>query len=164
MKFADITERDVERLLIKEARLLDGWLLKEWMELLTDDVQYFIPSLDSPDSSHETALFMVSDSSVMLRSRVEQLLGRTAWVENPRSRTRRLISNVEILEADAQAESLRIAANFAVWRFQHEMTDVYVGRYTHQLAWSQGELRIRERRAVLDMQTLRPHGKLSFIL
>jgi hypothetical protein len=39
-----------------------------------------------------------------------------------------------------------------------------VGRYRYVLARVEGLLRIRERRAILDMETLRPHGKLSFIL
>jgi hypothetical protein len=51
-----------------------------------------------------------------------------------------------------------------VWRFQHEQADVYVGRYLHVLVRSTSGLMFRERRAVLDLETLRPHGKLSFIL
>jgi p-cumate 2,3-dioxygenase beta subunit len=58
----------------------------------------------------------------------------------------------------------RVTANFAVWRFQHEQTDVYVGRYLHVLVRRPSGLLFRERRAVLDLETLRPHGKLSFIL
>ncbi|WP_439590258.1 aromatic-ring-hydroxylating dioxygenase subunit beta [Hydrogenophaga sp.] len=158
----DLTEREVQNLLVREARLLDEWKLKEWMELLTPDVRNLVPSLDSPASEPETALFLVSDNAVTLRSRVEQLLGRTAWAENPRSRTRRLVTNVEVLETTG--DTARIGANFAVWRFQLGQTDVYVGRYVHIVTRVDGELRFRERRAILDMESLRPHGKLSFIL
>jgi p-cumate 2,3-dioxygenase beta subunit len=158
----ELTEHEVERLLVREARLLDEWKLKEWMELLTDDVRYLVPSLDSPDSEPENALFLVVDNALTLRSRVEQLLGRVAWAENPRSRTRRLVTNVEVL--DRTGDSARITANFAVWRFQGGSTDVYVGRYAHVVTRVDSALRIRERRAILDLETLRPHGKLSFIL
>jgi len=58
----------------------------------------------------------------------------------------------------------RTTANFAVWRFQHDQTDVYVGRYLNVLVHGAAGLMFRERRAVLDLETLRPHGKLSFIL
>jgi p-cumate 2,3-dioxygenase beta subunit len=51
-----------------------------------------------------------------------------------------------------------------VWRFQHDQSDVYVGRYLHVLVHGASGLMFRERRAVLDLETLRPHGKLSFIL
>jgi p-cumate 2,3-dioxygenase subunit beta len=90
------------------------------------------------------------------------LLSGTTWAENPRSRTRRLVTNVRLLEvADGTA---RATANFAVWRFQHDQTDVYVGRYLNVLVRGPSGLMFRERRAVLDLETLRPHGKLSFIL
>lgn len=158
----ELTEHEVDRLLVREARLLDEWKLTEWLELMTPDSRYLVPSLDSPESEPETALFLVSDSYAMLKSRVGQLLGRTAWAENPRSRTRRLVSNIEIL--DIAADTATVTANFAAWRFQAGQTDVYVGRYRYILTRLDGQLRIRERRAILDMETLRPHGKLSFIL
>lgn len=158
----DLTEHDVERFLVREARLLDEWKLAEWLELMAPESRYLIPSLDSPDSEPEHALFLVADSYPMLKSRVGQLLGRTAWAENPRSRTRRLVSNVDILARDE--DTATITANFAVWRFQSGQTDVYVGRYRHIVTRRDGQLRLLERRAVLDMETLRPHGKLSFIL
>lgn len=158
----ELTEYEVERLLVREARLLDEWKLKDWMELLTEDVRYLVPSLDSPDSEPENALFLVADNAVTLRSRVEQLLGRVAWAENPRSRTRRLVTNVEVLETTG--DTAKVTANFAVWRFQGGNTDVYVGRYVDIVTRVDSALRIRERRAILDMETLRPHGKLSFIL
>ena len=87
--------------------------------------------------------------------------GRPAG-QNPRSRTRRLITNFRIL--DEGVGSVTATANFAVWRFQHEATDVYVGRYVNVLVRAGAGLMFRERRVVLDLETLRPHGKLSFIL
>ena len=64
----------------------------------------------------------------------------------------------------AEGDEARATANFAVWRFQHEQADVYVGHYVHVLVRGPSGLLFRERRAVLDLETLRPHGKLSFIL
>ena len=93
---------------------------------------------------------------------IRQLLGGTTWAENPRSRTRRLVTNFRIL--DQSADSVTATANFAVWRFQHDATDIYVGRYVDVLARRDADLLFRERRVILDLETLRPHGKLSFIL
>ncbi len=72
------------------------------------------------------------------------------------------MSNFAILDNDE--DSARVTANFAVWRFQGGSTDVYVGRYVHIATRTPSGLRFRERRAILDMEVLRPHGKLSFIL
>ncbi len=160
---APVTRTEVEDFLINEAALLDEWKLEEWLSLVADDGRYLVPSLDSPDSDHRTALFLISDDRRNLGSRVKQLLSRTTWAEFPRSRTRRLVSNVRILEQ--AGDQAQITANFAVWRFQHEATDCYVGRYVHLLVrGSDGGLLFRERRAILDLESLRPHGKLSFIL
>ena len=63
-----------------------------------------------------------------------------------------------------RADGVMATANFAVWRFQYEATDVYVGRYVNVLVRGPAGLMVQERRVILDLETLRPHGKLSFIL
>jgi p-cumate 2,3-dioxygenase subunit beta len=159
---APFTVREIEYFLIEEAALLDEWRLEEWLELMAPDARYLVPPLDMPDADHRDTLFLIADDRRTLASRVRQLLSGTTWAENPRSRTRRLITNVRLLAADGV--EARATANFAVWRFQHEQADVYVGRYLNVLVRGASGLLFRERRAVLDLETLRPHGKLSFIL
>jgi p-cumate 2,3-dioxygenase subunit beta len=159
---ATFTVGEIEQFLIEEAALLDEWRLEEWLALMAPDARYLVPPLDMPDADHRDTLFLIADDRRTLTSRVRQLLSGTTWAENPRSRTRRLITNVRLLAADS--DEARVTANFAVWRFQHEATDVYVGRYLHVLVRGPSGLLFRERRAVLDLETLRPHGKLSFIL
>ena len=159
---ADLSVSDVERMFVEEAALLDEWKLMEWLETLTDDAMYLVPPLDLPDADHRTALFLVADTYTMLKSRVEQLLSKVNWAENPRSRTRRLVTNFRILET--ACDTARVTANFAVWQFAREQTNVYVGHYVHTLERDSTCWRIKERRAILDMEALRPHGKLSFIL
>src|SRR5437899_12868723 len=97
-----------------------------------------------PDADHRDTLFLIADDRRTLASRVRQLLSGTTWAENSRSRTRRLITNVRLLAADGG--EARATANFAVWRFQHDQTDVYVGRYLHVLARGPSGLMFRERR------------------
>jgi p-cumate 2,3-dioxygenase beta subunit len=45
-----------------------------------------------------------------------------------------------------------------------ELVDTYIGRYEYTLVWHDGALKIRHRRAILDLEALRPHGKVSIIL
>jgi p-cumate 2,3-dioxygenase beta subunit len=159
---APITTAEVAQFLFEEAALLDEWRLDEWLKLLTDDARYLVPPLDAPNSDHRNALFLIADNYASLRSRVGQLMGRSVWSENPRSRTRRLVTNVRVLDSDDRKAI--VTANFAVWRFQFEQTDVYVGQYRHVIVRGPTGLLLQERRAVLDLESLRPHGKLSFIL
>lgn len=95
-----VTRAEVEAFLYHEAALLDAWRLEEWLGLLTDDVRYLVPPTDAPDGDPASTLFLVADDAARVRSRVAQLLGKSAWAENPRSRTRRLLANVCILEAN----------------------------------------------------------------
>src|SRR5258708_39545379 len=98
----------------------------------------------------------MAGDGVGIRSRVKQLLGKSAWAENPHSRTRRMITNVRVPGADR--DSILVTANFAVHRMRYEMVDTYVGRYDYKLTRFGTELKIRERRAILDNEALRPQG------
>jgi p-cumate 2,3-dioxygenase beta subunit len=157
-----VTRAVIEDFFFAEAALLDEWRLREWLELLTEDAVYEVPATDTPDGDPRTTLMLIADDMARLRSRVDQLLGKSAWAENPRSRTRRLISNVRI--RGVEGDRLRVTANFAVHRIRFEQMDTYVGRYEYTLVQRAGALKIRERRAILDLDALRPHGKVSIIL
>lgn len=152
----------VEDFLYKEAALLDEWRLDEWLELLTADAIYEVPPTDVPEGDSRNTLFIIADDAVRIRSRVKQLLGKAAWAENPHSRTRRMICNVRVVAAEG--ENILVTANFAVHRMRYELVDTYIGRYDYKLVRQGNDLRIRERRAILDNEALRPHGKISFIL
>ncbi len=156
------TRQEVEDLLYREAALLDEWRLEDWLEMLTDDAVYQVPPTDTPEGDARNSLFLIADDAVRIRSRVKQLLGRFAWAENPHSRTRRMIANVRVLGADG--DDVLVTANFAVHRMRYESVDTYIGRYDYKLARVGKDLKIRERRATLDNEALRPHGKISFIL
>lgn len=157
-----VTRAQIEDFLYYEAALLDQWRLQEWLELLTEEVTYEVPSTDVPDGDPRQTLFLIADNAERVHARVQQLLGKFAWAENPPSRTRRLISNVQILEiAD---ETIRVAANFVVYRIRSGQMDAYVGRYEHTLILRNGTLKIQRRKAILDLEALQPHGKVSIIL
>ena len=157
----DVARAEVEDFLYREAALLDAWRLDEWLALLTDDATYRVPSNDQPESDPKAALFTIADDMRRIRARVARLKDPHAHAESPRSRTRRLISNVRIVE---QAP-LRVEANFIVYRYRgNEDVRTYVGRYRYTLERSDGGLRIKAREAILDAMELASLGTVSFIL
>jgi p-cumate 2,3-dioxygenase beta subunit len=158
----DLTLADIEQLFFTEAALLDAWRLEEWLALIAEDGRYLVPPLDTPEADPRQAIFLVADSRKMLESRVRQLVGPAAWAENPRARTRRLVSNVRLL--GVEGDTARVTANFAIWHFQHQNADVFVGQYQNAIVRGPAGLQFRERKAVLDLETLRPHGKIAIIL
>jgi len=156
-----IDRAQVEDFLYEEAALLDAWKLDEWLALLTDDATYRVPSNDRPESDPRGTLFTIADDIARIRARVTRLKDRNAHAEFPPSRTRRLISNVRIVERNP----LRVEANFVVYRYRrNEDVREFVGRYRFLLKVIDGKLRIAGREAILDAMELASLGAVSFIL
>lgn len=159
---ADVTVRDVERMFYTEAALLDAWRLEDWEKLLTPDIEYIVPAIDRPVGSPLTTVHLVADDALRVRSRVQQLLGGYVLPEDPPSRTRRFITNVRILSVGE--DTLTASANFQIYRFRHELCTTFIGTYKHEFKVMDRELRIRKRVCTLDMESLRPHGSMTFII
>jgi len=157
------TRADVEDFLFHEAELLDSWRLDEWIELFEEGGTYRMPATDAPDSDPGTSLFLISDDWLRLKARVKRLKSRNAHIENPHSRTRRIVGNVRVM-AGEEPGTVRVWANFAIYRMRYELNDVYVGAYEHIVSWDGETLRFRHRKAVLDLESLRPAGKVSIII
>jgi len=159
-----ITRSDVEEFLYREAALLDRWRLDDWLALFTDDAIYHVPTVGTaPDVTPDNTLFYVADDRVRLRERVVRLSKKSAHVEWPRSRTRHMVTNVLIDERGD--DELQVSAAFAVHRFKNGVSDVYVGSYRYRLQiTADGKLMIREKRSMLDMDALRPQGRVSILL
>jgi p-cumate 2,3-dioxygenase beta subunit len=158
-----VTREQVENFLYEEADLLDSWQLNEWLALFDQERgSFYMPATDSPSSVHTEALFLIADDITRLRSRVAQLLSGIAWAENPQSRTNHIISNVRI--TGTEGDALLVKANFVVFRMRFQNIDPYIGKYHYKLLPRDGTFKILERRVILDLEALRPHGKVSFIV
>ena len=154
--------QEIESFLFYDAQLLDEWRLEEWSNHLNEEVRYLVPPMDRPDVDYHDSLYLISDDYLTLKSRISQLMGRNAWVENPLSRTRRLITNIQAV--DAGNDEIHVKANFSIWRFHQDLSFAYVGHYEHVLVRQDGGLKFKVRKSILDMETLRPHGRISIIL
>jgi len=157
-----LLEREVEDFIIREAVVLDEWRLDEWLTLFTDDARYMIPSTDKPGGDPKETLGIINDDMARLRGRVERLKSRHAHREFPWSRTRRFITNVRVKEI--AGEEILANASFLVYRIRSGQVDPLIGAYEYILRRVEGTLKIAFRKAVLDLEALRPHGTLSIIL
>lgn len=162
-----VSRDEVEDFLFLEAELLDDWRLNDWLGLFTDDGAYLVPATDvDPDASPATTLFYVADDRFRLEQRVERLLKKTAHAEYPQSKTRHLVSNIRIRKREG--DELEVGAAMVIYRTKMGLTETYVGSYRYRLV-ANGQtvgarLKIREKRAMLDMEGLRPNGRISIIL
>lgn len=159
----EFTRDAVEDLFFHEAELLDDWKLDEWLSLLTDDATYYVPPNDKPDGDARFTLFTIADDMPRLKERIIRLKDPNCHAEFPHSRTRRLISNVRVKDIDGDRATA--TANFIVYRHRrHEAPRIFVGRYIYKLRRVGAELKIAERRAVLDAEELGSMSAVSFIL
>jgi len=159
----NISHVTVEEFLFVEADLLDEWRLPEWLELFTDDATYSVPATDvPPNASPDSSLFYVADDRFRLSERVKRLMKRTAHAEFPHSRTRHVVSNVRI--RSRSEDELDVSSAFITFRTKDGVTDTYFGSNRYKLVQVEGNLRIREKRCLLDSEGLRMQGRVSIIL
>jgi 3-phenylpropionate/cinnamic acid dioxygenase small subunit len=167
------TIREVEQFLYREARLLDERRFHEWLELFTEDVRYWmagrrnrypesskaIAMLDPnryavEDSTEDVELAILDENKHTLSARVARLDTGMAWAEDPPSRTRHLLANIEVETGSAGSE-LKVRANFIVYRSRSETEqDFYVGARRDVLRLVDGAWKIANRKLILDQNVL----------
>ena len=158
-----VTRAEVEDFLYHEAALLDDWKLNDWEALLADDACYYVPPNDHLEGDHRSTLFLVADDRERIRQRVIRINDPNCHAEYPKSRTRRMISNVRIVAAEG--DLITVAANFVCYRFRrYERIREYVGGYRYVLRQAGDSFRIKERRVFIDAHELGNLGSVSFIL
>ena len=165
--------REIEQFLYREARLLDERRFDEWLDLLTDDVRYWMASrsnryprhskaiaiLDAAryvddDMTQDDELAILDEDKQSLNGRVRRLDTGMAWAEDPPSRTRHLVTNIELMSEPASSEIL-VYSNFIAYRSRGETEqDFYIGGRRDRLRRVDDEWKIAERRVTLDQNVL----------
>jgi 3-phenylpropionate/cinnamic acid dioxygenase small subunit len=145
---------------IREAWLLDERKLKDWLDLLTDDVLYFMPRRKNvPRREAHRELTPLGDLAILeedkryLEMRVARLDTGMAWAEDPPSRTRHLIGNLEAAPLENGEVEARTA--FLVYR-SHLETDhqLLSGCREDLLRKVDGAWKVARRTIVLDANVL----------
>lgn len=122
--------RRVENFLYREARLMDENAYGEWLALWADELCYWVPGNDD-DADPASHASIIYDDRKRLAARIKRLSSGYAFAQDPKSRLRRVVSNVEIEEA---ADGIVTTySNFALGEFRRGKQDVFVGRTIHKL-------------------------------
>jgi 3-phenylpropionate/cinnamic acid dioxygenase small subunit len=145
---------------IREAWLLDERRFKEWLDLFTDDVLYFMPRRKNvPIREAHREVTQLGDLAILeedkryLEMRVARLETGMAWAEDPPSRTRHMIGNLEAEALDNGEVKARTA--FLVYR-SHLETDAQLlsGCREDVLRRVDGGWKVAKRTIVLDANVL----------
>src|SRR5499433_1991987 len=145
---------------IREAWLLDERKFTEWLELFTEDVLYFMPRRKNVlrrEAHRELTLLgdlaILEEDRRYLEMRVARLDTGMAWAEDPPSRTRHLIGNLEASPLENGEVEAKTA--FLVYR-SHLETDSQLlsGCREDVLRKVNGVWKVRRRTIVLDANVL----------
>jgi p-cumate 2,3-dioxygenase subunit beta len=161
----EVTYAAVTAFLYREARLLDEWRLPEWELLFSDDGQYLVPPVgieNAATADPATMLFLVADDRTRIHQRCLRLMKTSAHAEYPHSRTRHMLTNIEVLSDDAAG--LKISACFSTYHVRQREISIYMGQLLYTLVRVDDSFAIRDKRACLDLDALQPQGALAFIL
>src|SRR5882724_9707132 len=119
-------QHEIEQFLYQEAALLDDGDYHGWLAILADDIQYWMPTRYNRtrrerelDASSETELAFFDDDRASLGMRVKRLDTGMAWAEDPPSRTRHLVTNVQIRPRSA-VDEYDVTSSFLLYRTRLE--------------------------------------------
>ena len=131
----DPAERDRFRALLeREARLLDALVFEEWLNMYAPECIYWVPATpEGGDPRREVAISF--DDRRRLEDRIYRLRTGYAWSQAPKSRTVRMISNVEVF-ATERSSTRMVRSNFLVSEFRVDSTRFLSGWCAHRFVQS----------------------------
>lgn len=166
---------DVEDFYYHEADLLDDRRFRDWLDLLTEDISYFMPIRRNVKFGQQAArentkrgegISWFDEDKWTLTKRVEQILTGVHYAEEPLSRITHMVSNVQIRGArpdiDA-ARALDVTSRFLVYqnRVEYE-TYIFVGRRNDTLRLTDHGWKIARREILLEQNILLAKNLTTF--
>lgn len=170
------THFEVEQFYYEEADLLDDGRFADWLELLADDLEYWMPTRTnrlrrqqalSIAARGEAAFY--DETKESLAWRIRRFDSGMAWAEDPPSRTRHLVTNIVVHHVDPDkhegfAENdLHVRSAFLLYRNRLEREEnLFAGRRVDILRRVAGGLQLARRVILLDQSVLQAKNISTF--
>ena len=167
---------EVEQFYYEEAELLDDGRFADWLELLADDLDYWMPTRTnrlrrqhalSIAARGEAAFY--DETKESLAWRIRRFDSGMAWAEDPPSRTRHLITNVVVRHVDPSqhrefsVDDLEVRSAFLVYRNRLQREEnIFAGRRTDILRRVPAGLQVARRVVLLDQNVLQAKNISTF--
>ncbi|MFO0987125.1 MAG: aromatic-ring-hydroxylating dioxygenase subunit beta [Alphaproteobacteria bacterium] len=152
--------RQVERFVYREARLQDEHRYAEWESLWTDDGVYWVPA-NGDDIDPEQQMSILYDNRSRIALRVRQLLSGRHYSQEPRSRLRHLVTNIEIVRRDGPETA--VGCNVLVFESNLRGETLWGARTEYLLRATGDGLRMA-RKTVKLVNNDKPIYTLSFLI
>ena len=170
------THFEVEQFYYEEAQLLDDGRFADWLDLLADDLDYWMPTRTnrlrrqqalSIAARGEAAYYEETKES--LNWRIRRFDSGMAWAEDPPSRTRHMVTNIVVRHidpsqhADFAAEDLEVHSAFLVYRNRLEREEnIFAGQRVDILRRTEDGLEVARRVILLDQNVLQAKNISTF--
>ena len=161
---------EISQFLYREAKLLDDWKFREWLDVMADDVSYVLrttPNAQTRDrrrSVEPPTTWVFNDNKHLLERRVARLETGMAWAEEPPSRTTHMVSNVIVEPTEVEGE-YDVYVTYLLYRTQKEKdVTIYCGKRHDKIRKVEGGLgwQIFDRKITLDQVTDTSHNLSVF--
>ena len=160
-------QQEIAEFLYFEADLLDQRRFKQWLELLAEDLVYFMPirrnvkfgqQAERENTRQGEGISWFDEDKWTLTKRVEQILTGVHYAEEPLSRVTHMVSNVRLLDVSPSAEEAQdvtVGCRFLVYqnRVEYENTS-FIGRRTDVLRRAGDSWQIARRELLLEQNVL----------
>ncbi len=157
-----VLKDQVEEFLYNEAALLDERRYEEWIDLMAEDIHYFMPirknvkfgEWDHENSDPASEISWFDEGKDVLEGRVRQLMTGVHWAEEPISRIRHIISNVRV--TDVKGDEIHTSDTFFIWHNRLlEEVNLFVGRRDNILRRDKDTgFKVAKRTILLDQNVL----------
>lgn len=160
-------KQNVEEFLYQEADLLDTRKFREWLDLLAEDLVYFMPirrnvKFGEQDERENTrqgeGISWFDEDKWTVTKRVEQILTGVHYAEEPLSRVTHMVSNVRLLDIKPSVENpeeVTVGSRFLVFQSRVEYEHyTFIGRRTDLLRRNGASWLIARRELILEQNVL----------
>lgn len=154
--------QEVEAFYRREVLLLQDRRYRDWLDTMDPSISYRVPVTTSTMEglvTREDELGYYDEDLELLKARVAKLESKQSWVEQPPSRLRYF---VQVVEARRETGTVVARSNLLLLQNRWNMEQHFSGGRTDVLLPVDGDLRLRQRRVVLDRQVLGQQGLSVF--
>lgn len=152
---------EAERIVFKEARLVDELRLEEWLSLYSKELLYWVPTVPGGGDPRKEVSIAFDDRR-RLEDRIYRIRTGFAYSQLPLSRTRRMLTNLEVTQS-MHANELFVRANFVLYEFRVGVLDSFAGWMGYKLVKEEGDWKIKMKMVNL-IDSDQAHDNLTFIL
>jgi len=152
--------REVEQFVYREARFADDHRYDDWEALWAPEAIYWVPA-GADDIDPTTQMSIIFDNRSRIATRIKQLHTGKRHAQNPVSRIRHLITNVELLDGDE--DQVEVGANVLVYESRERGVTIWAARTEWTLRRTDEAFRIARKKVML-VNNDRPLNTLAFLI